>query len=197
MHEEAWKPVVGYEGKYEISNHGKIRSLNYHSTGLTRELKKRLDRYGYPCILLSCGKSRKHHTIHRLVAEAFIPNPENKSEVNHIDGDKQNNHVSNLEWVTMKENQRHAWAHGLKEKSREESSKRGKTDKTIKRLALYNEQRKKPIVARNVSTGEEIVFSTQREAARAINGDQGNINRVLRGEVSQHKGYTFRYSKEN
>lgn len=198
MNNESWKQVEGFNGRYEVSNTGKIRSINYRRSGSTKELKILVDRYGYPCVSLPMpNNKRKHFTIHRLVASAFIPNPEGKPEVNHKDGDKFNNHVSNLEWVTMQENQRHAWENGLKEKSRIMSAKRGKSEKTISRLSQYNDQRKKPIISHCIATGEEKTFSTQREAARAINGDQGNIQKVLKGKAKQHKGYAFRYAEED
>lgn len=195
MTSDVWKPIDGYEGKYEVSNTGMVRILNYHRTGIKKVLSTQIDRYGYVCVCLPKeGNKRKHMTVHRLVAKAFVPNPDGKPEINHIDGNKQNNLFSNLEWVTMQENQRHAWDSGLKEKSRMASSARGKSEDVVKRLAACNEKRKKLIVAKNLKTGEEVFYQTQREAARAICGDQGNILKVLKGRVSQHKGYTFRYA---
>lgn len=192
---ELWKQIEGFNGCYEVSNTGKVRSLNYRRTGKTKELEISVDRYGYPCISLPApNNKRKHFTIHRLVAVAFVQNPDNKAEVNHKDGDKRNNHFSNLEWVTMQENQKHAWENGLKENSRAVSSERGKSPKTIARLSGYNARRKRLIISKCIATGEEKMYSTQREAARAINGDQGNIQKVLKGKVKQHKGYTFRYA---
>lgn len=192
---EIWKPICGYEDRYEVSDRGRVRSLNYHRTGEIKELKTRVDRYGYLCISLPMeGNRRKHFTIHRLVAIAFIPNPDNKPEVNHKDGNKKNNYPSNLEWVSMKENQRHAWNNGLKEKSRVISSEKGKQEEMRERLAGYNKKREKAIIACNLETGEEKIFANQREAARAINGYQGNIQKVLTGKVKKHKGYTFRYA---
>lgn len=194
---EVWKPIEGYEGRYEVSNSGLVRSLNYHRTGKVKILKTHTDRYGYVCVELPKENNRrKHLTVHRLVAQAFVPNPKEKPEVNHKDGDKQNNCFSNLEWVTMAENQRHAWINGMKELSRRKSSERGVAKEVIERLSIYNNKRKKPIAARNLSTGEEKIYSSQREAANAINGDQGNILKVLKGRARQHKGYTFRYIDE-
>lgn len=80
------------------------------------EYTQRLDKYGYPRITVYLGGGRgnyKVYTVHRLVAKEFLPNPENKPHVNHIDGNKQNNHVSNLEWATVKENAKHAYHTGL------------------------------------------------------------------------------------
>lgn len=112
---ELWKDIKGYEGLYQISNFGKVYSkignlryknphpimMKYDSSG------------GYARVMLSKDKVFKRFLVHRLVAEAFIPNPLNKPEVNHIDGNKLNNCVDNLEWVTCKENKRHAIKNGL------------------------------------------------------------------------------------
>ena len=103
--EEIWKDVIGYEGKYKVSDLGNVKSLNYHKTKKEKIMKNIKDNDGYFIInLLS-----KNHKLHRLVAIAFIPNPENKPQINHIDGNRQNNHVSNLEWCTSKENITHSF----------------------------------------------------------------------------------------
>ena len=96
------KDIVGYEGLYKITSDGKVYSLYSH-----RYLKAHIDGCGYERVKLYKNHKGIQYDIHRLVAEAFIPNPENKEQVNHIDGDKQNNKASNLEWCTNTENQRH------------------------------------------------------------------------------------------
>lgn len=101
---EAWKPVVGHETTYEVSSFGRVRSRR----GI---LKQRLDRRGYPVVTLCWGR-RRHMSVHRLVAEAFIPNPENKRTVNHKDSIKTNNIPDNLEWNTYSENLKHSYQHG-------------------------------------------------------------------------------------
>lgn len=94
---------------YEITETGKI-----FNTKSNKYLKTRFNEFGYECAsLLNDEGHRQNVKVHRLVAMAFIPNPENKPEVNHIDGDKSNNNVSNLEWVTSKENKAHAWKNKL------------------------------------------------------------------------------------
>ena len=114
MMKEIWKDVVGYEGVYKISNNGYIYSVPRNGTkgGL---LKISLDKYGYCRVSLH---DKNHHTkfvqIHRLVAEAFIPNPENKPTVNHKDGNKQNNNVENLEWATYSEQLNHCFRNKLR-----------------------------------------------------------------------------------
>lgn len=104
---ETFKTINNFED-YLISNLGRIKSNKSNKI-----LKNIIDTNGYCVCSLSNEKGRKKHLIHRLVAFAFISNPENKPQVNHKDGNKQNNHVSNLEWCTQKENQRHAWDNGL------------------------------------------------------------------------------------
>ena len=96
---EIWKPIKDYEN-YQISNFGRVKSLNYNRTGKERILKSLMDRYGYLLVNLCKNGDVKKFKIHRLVAIAFIPNPENLPEVNHKDECKTNNRVENLEWCT-------------------------------------------------------------------------------------------------
>ena len=98
MAKELWKDIFGYEGKYMISNLRRIKSLDYRRSGKERILKQYKNKDGYLFVQLTkCGDCKNYRT-HRLVAQAFIPNPENFSEVNHIDEDKTNNCIENLEW---------------------------------------------------------------------------------------------------
>ncbi|MBO7720014.1 NUMOD4 motif-containing HNH endonuclease [Candidatus Saccharibacteria bacterium] len=106
---EDWKPVVGFEGLYEVSNLGRVRSLPRNGTrkkGTIRQFGNVAN--GYRAVLLARFGEHKNALVHRLVAEAFIPNPQNKPCVNHIDGDKWNNAVDNLEWCTYAENIAHS-----------------------------------------------------------------------------------------
>lgn len=101
---ETWKPVRGYEGLYEVSDWGNVRSLNYRRTGMVKLLKQRTNQFGYQVIGLNYDGKQHFNQVHRLVAEAFIPNPYNKPEVDHINTNRTDNRVENLRWVTKKEN---------------------------------------------------------------------------------------------
>lgn len=108
---EVWKSVLGYEDIFEISDLGNLRNKK---TG--RILKQHINKAGYATVATKIGGRKGRNVcfkIHRLVATAFVPNPENKPEVNHIDGNKKNNAKWNLEWNTSKENVEHAHATGL------------------------------------------------------------------------------------
>ena len=107
---EIWRDVEGYKGKYQVSNKGRLKSFHDNNVKI---LNYSFDKTGYTRITLTLKEVRKYFALHRLIATAFIPNPENKPFVNHIDGNKRNNCLENLEWVTPKENSQHAYKHGL------------------------------------------------------------------------------------
>ena len=110
---EIWKDIPCYEGKYQISNKGRVKSLPRNERFCKRSeeiiLKTFVCGSGYHEVLLYKNRKRKPMLIHRMVAEAFVLNPTGKGEVNHKDGDKFNNEYTNLEWVTPKENIRHSY----------------------------------------------------------------------------------------
>lgn len=101
---EIWKDIKGYEGLYQVSNTGKVRSTNYMKTGVTKELRLRKDKDGYLQVNFSYKGSRKTAKVHRLVAEAFLINTEEFKQVNHKDENKENNKANNLEWCNAKYN---------------------------------------------------------------------------------------------
>lgn len=107
---EQWKPIRETDGKYEVSNYGHVRTNGKRRGLLT--LTKQPKGYLYAMIQLSNGK-QKNCRVHRLVANYFLPNPDNLPCINHIDGNKENNHVSNLEWCTYQDNMQHAVRTGL------------------------------------------------------------------------------------
>ena len=115
MSKEIWLPIPGYEGLYEVSSQGQVRSLP-RWTVKRRILKHHLTHDGYPRLMLSKNSLRRMFTVHRLVAVAFLGPPPDGMQVNHKDGNKLNSVLDNLEYVTGSANQRHALAHGLMHK---------------------------------------------------------------------------------
>ena len=101
---EIWKPVAGYEGLYKVSNLGKVKAIKWHRGNEEKEIKPYTTYKGYLRLRLCKNGKGKQFQIHRLVAEAFIPNPENKPYIDHINTDRTDNRVENLRWVTNKEN---------------------------------------------------------------------------------------------
>lgn len=106
---EEWRDIPGYEGLYQVSNEGNVRSIRFNKI---RNMKAWLNQ-GYPTVELCVNNQRYTVGVHRLVALAFIPNPENKPQVNHKDRNKANDDVSNLEWVTGSENVADAYKKGV------------------------------------------------------------------------------------
>ena len=122
---EEWRDIEGYEGYYQVSNFGRVKSLDriqtqkrgnkyYNRKYKSQIIKSYLTHKGYCAIGVTKNNKHKNFAVHRLVAKAFIPNPKNKPQVNHIDGNKENNRVDNLEWNTGSENLKHAYKNKLK-----------------------------------------------------------------------------------
>lgn len=113
---EIWRDIAGYEGLYQVSNYGRIKSLERleKTVGAVRQRRRRerilkeTNIYGYRNVCLANNGYKRTVRVHRIVAKTFIPNPDGKLEVNHIDGNKANNRVDNLEWCTRKENSLHS-----------------------------------------------------------------------------------------
>lgn len=137
--EEIWKDVIGFEGYYQVSNLGKVRSLDRivehtYSKKLTLkgvEMKPQINFGGYCQVRLCKDNNTRGYVIHRLVAQAFIPNPDNKPQVNHINGIKTDNRVENLEWVTHRENAIHAFKNNLVKTARGEDQGKAKLTEEV------------------------------------------------------------------
>jgi hypothetical protein len=187
---EEWRDIKGYEGEYQISNIGRYRSLDrvieYSNGNLVKYKGKILSPFtkknGYLQATLNRKSENKKFYIHRLVAIAFIPNddPINKRTINHIDENKQNNDVSNLEWATYSQNLRHNDLH-LRKKLNTDFVEMGK-------------KRKIPIIATNVETGETIYFKGAIDAEREMGFSHQHVSKVCKGKLKSHKGYIFRYA---
>ena len=154
------KNVKGYEGLYIIDEYGNIFSI-----ASNRYLSKQIDKYGYECIALTKNSITRHFKIHRLVAEAFIPNPNNYPQINHKDENKLNNNIDNLEWCTNYYNE----TYGTKQ--RRSAIARGKKVECIETGKIYN---------------------TITEASKETGICRETIRRMLKGNnIRKHK-YTFK-----
>ena len=167
--QEIWKPIKDFEGLYEVSNSGQVRSFYNREAKI---LKPRITKKGYSQVGLH--KNGKRHTklVHRLVASTFIPNPQNKSQVNHIDGDKTNNKVENLEWCTAKENSQHAWNTGLSRMTKEQKKKISRS--------LKGEKHPQARKVTCITTGE--IFNCMTEPSEKYNLIKSHISSCCKGK---------------
>lgn len=173
---EKWKVIENTYNMFSISDKGNIKN---NKTG--RVLKLQRNHKGYLEVRVTINKIKKTLKPHRLVAFYFVENKENKPQVNHIDGNKENNNVNNLEWVTNHENAQHAIINGL-------------WNNVFKASQTENNKRKKKIIARNISTEEIIEFESISEAERTLKTK--HIVDVIKGRRTQTKGYVFYYKSE-
>lgn len=199
INDEIWKPVVGYEGLYVVSNTGRVKALERHVvcrnqvTTFDRvypeqEMAYRMLCHNYVQVILYKNGKRKGHLVHRLVAAAFIPNPNNKPEVNHKDRNPLNNCVENLEWVTRLENMHHAIANGWNPKLSRLGTKSTELHKQRQSAALMNRpDRSKP--CRCIETGEE--FPSACEAARHFGLGNSSVHRSIHEHKKIFKKYSF------
>ena len=202
---EIWKPIKGYDGLYEVSNKGRIKSLNCYNYKTPRLLKvsKRPD--GYLSVRLSKNNKQTTKTVHRLVADAFLPNINNYEMINHKDENRANNNVDNLEWCTRAYNQNYSinlhperkqlFADNFKKSS--SFIKKGVPHKYKQKVALINEQGKTLKVFDNASI-----------AAKELNLDVGNLlavckknanpnrNKIRRRKKCKTGGYIFVFIEE-
>lgn len=176
MTTEIWKDIKGYEGMYQVSSHGRVKSLDrviQLVNGGQRTLKGKLispapHTRGYVQAPLSKDGVTTRFLIHRLVAEAFIPNPQNKPQVNHKDEVKTNNRLENLEWFTQIENINY-----------------GTRNQKAKEALSYK------VRGICIKTNKELIFSSHREAARVLGISQGGISGVVSGRGKTAGGYRW------
>ncbi|MFD2658588.1 NUMOD4 domain-containing protein [Gracilibacillus thailandensis] len=159
---EEWVDIKDFEGMYQISNHGRVKSFKRDKNGRVMSSK---DNGHYYQIILCKNGVQKRFSVHRLVAMHFIPNPDDKPQVNHIDGNKRNNHVSNLEWVTNGENEKHAYMTGLKESAKGEKHGRSKLSEA-EVLSIYHLMQTGKFKTKEVASMFDVHFCTVSDIAR-------------------------------
>ncbi|MBQ2397422.1 MAG: NUMOD4 motif-containing HNH endonuclease [Bacteroidales bacterium] len=166
---EIWRDIEGYVGCYQVSNLGKVKSLKY---GKERILTASKSIYGYLIVNLRKDGKQKHYLIHRLVASAFLPNIDNLPQVNHIDEDKTNNRVENLEWC-----------------SAEYNSNFGTRNKRSGYKRINHTSKSKKVLC--VETGK--IYPSAHQVERDLGFLNGNISKVCNCKRKSAYGYTWRY----
>ncbi len=176
---EKWVPIVGHEGLYEISNLGRVKSLQYTSDRIMKQ-NKSMDGYLSVSLFNWEGKDKRWR-VHRLVGIAFIPNPEKKEYINHKKGIKIDNRASELEWNTMSENHKHAYSTGLRKSTWKD-----------KKWSLH--PKSKP-VSQFTKDGKYInTFGNSAEAAIKLGIVDSHIGSVCTGKRQTTGGYVWKYA---
>lgn len=170
--EEIWKPVNGFEDKYQVSNLGNVKSLNFNGTKKERILKPSPDGNGYYQVALYKDGKRHIKQLNRLVAEHFISEIPEGYEVNHKDEDIYNNNVNNLEIITKLENIRYGT--GIKRRSK---------------------TRSKPVLAISLNKNQFLVFQSIKQASEELNVSNQSISGCLKRKCKTIRGYTWEYIK--
>ena len=143
MEQEQWKPIQEFNGEYEVSNLGRVRSRKRYYGVVGRIMPQTIQCTGYYAVTFHMNNKAYCRKVHRLVIEAFTPNPDNLPCINHIDGNKLNNHVSNLEWCTYQANMQHAVRTGLTHPHRWTDEERKQISERNKGQIITPEQREK------------------------------------------------------
>lgn len=179
--EEIWKYIKGYEGLYQVSNLGRVKSLYFKDEKI---LKGRPDKDGYILVYLYKNKKATNKKVHKLVAEAFVP--ECKIQVNHKNGIKDDNRAENLEYVTAGENQLHAFC-VLKRKHKILTEK--------EKEKLFN-ARSKRVIQYDIKSNKKFVYKSIREAERNTGIAHISISRCCRHKQEKAGGYMWRYEND-
>lgn len=157
IHNELWKDVVGFEGAYKVSSFGRVKSLRGLKGGFLKPLK---NTDGYLMVVLFSGGKRECHRIHRLVATHFIVNPDDKETVNHIDGDKENNRLDNLEWATRSEQALHMFRIGLKSHKGENHPRRRLNNEQV--LEVFNSKEAAKLLSDKYNVSRDTISSIRK-----------------------------------
>lgn len=174
---EIWKDIPGWEGLYQVSNTGKVKSLNYHNTSEENYIKPEKIRRGYLRVGLSKNNKKIRYLVHRLVAEAFIPNPNNYPQVNHKDENPVNNSVDNLEWCDAKYNANY-----------------GKRAKRISQTMIDTLPSRKPVIMYDINDKPIRTFQSVSEASRFIGAPVGNISACCNSKRHTCLGYKWKFA---
>lgn len=191
---EEWRPVVGFEKLYEVSNMGNVRSIQFHGKKRIRLLSIIKDnRVGYLSVKLRDWENATegNYLIHRLVAQAFIPNPDNKPQVDHIDTNPSNNKVSNLQWVTPLENQNNPIT---LDRLRDNLISYNKSQKHKRDIQLSQGH---PVIQYSRDMKFIAEFISINDAANSLNTTACCIKRVCDGDRKFHRNFIFRYKDES
>ena len=196
--DEEWRDIVGYNGMYQVSNKGRIRSFKYRNTKETYVLKQMINKKGYLIVGLSKNGKRKTVIVHRIVAQAFIPNPNKYPQINHKDENKTNNNIDNLEWCTNSYNHNfgtHNERVGLANTGKE------RTQESRERYKKSQERRRDKIAYRILQYDLNGVFIKEWRCAFDIEKELGFQRSTIRDCCNQKtktfKGYIWRYKTEN